>query len=51
MRATAIVLALFAGLGYAAASAQGGPSPALLEAVLELSLDTLEPLPRDASNR
>jgi cytochrome c peroxidase len=51
MRAPAIVLALLAGLGYAAASAQSGASPALLEVAVELSLATLEPLPRDASNR
>ena len=51
MRATVIALALLAGLGYAAASAPSGPSPALLKAAVELSLDALEAQPRDPSNR
>jgi cytochrome c peroxidase len=51
MRAAASMLALLAGLAHAAAWAQSGASPALLEAAVELSLDTLEPQPRDPSNR
>jgi len=51
MRAAAIGLALLGSLGHAAAWGQSVASPALLKAALELSLDSLEPLPRDASNR
>jgi cytochrome c peroxidase len=50
MRAAAIALVLLAVLG-SAAPAQGGQSNTVLEAALELSLDNLEALPRDPSNR
>jgi cytochrome c peroxidase len=50
MRA-AIALALLAGLGCAAASGQSEPSRLELEPALELSLEALEPLPHDPSNR
>jgi len=49
MRAAAFLLALLAGLG--ATPAWSGSSPGLLEAAVELSLDTLESRPRDPSNR
>src|SRR3954466_10952557 len=42
---------LLPGVSYAAASGRTEPSQALFQAAVELSLETLEPLPPDASNQ
>jgi cytochrome c peroxidase len=47
----AAALALLALISYAVASGPARPSDALLDAALELSLEALEALPRDPSNR
>jgi cytochrome c peroxidase len=51
VRTALIGVAALAAIGYAAASGRTGPSTTLFHAALELSLEALEPLPRDASNR
>src|SRR3954466_8773278 len=46
-----VAVASLPGLSYAAASGGTEPSQALFQAAVELSLETLEPLPPDASNQ
>jgi cytochrome c peroxidase len=49
--ASLVSVAAVAALGYALASETARPSNELLHAALELSLETIEPLPDDPSNR